>query len=490
MSSKPFENHEAQIAKPDSFNQTGLNVDFSQGDLASSRSFDKSLNLSGNTLSFSTDHSLYGDSFGKGPNAMGSFRNQDVAALFKQSEVPSAHSILKGKVESNHDVDVLNYSNDARSAGASFMNKHPERYASLGSSPVGKVESDHDVDVLKYSSGALDAGKAYMDKNPLRYDSALNSSALRDQPLFVSPSDGFPDLPFGPGGIPKIDSGVGNPPAPYDKQNVSDKAGNPVAGAGDIPVKGVSSIISSIEQKGYAPPDDPKRPESVTQPMPEIWEKMADGNYQSLQQAVDPRLNGNIYTKNGDGSLTIRQAVSFDPYAEYATGTEPGSTNLYYRSTDGNLRPLKAEVKADVGQSPGHPPGAWQDLTYKAPADMAFVRQEFTQGDGTALDVPKILQKVLVDGKIISRREAEYKGIVPGYKPRTVDPNPGDNPVPQPNPKPEPKPEPLPEPQPKPEPRPEPLPKPQPQPKPEPLPRPEPQPKPWPSTATATATAR
>ncbi|MBK8223469.1 MAG: hypothetical protein IPK73_20850 [Candidatus Obscuribacter sp.] len=416
MSFKPSENTEASIDKSSQNNSGNLDVAFFRGDPSMHRPVDRGLTINNDVLNFSTNQSLYGDSFGRGPTFLGNGNriSLDSSPAFR-GNAPSAHEILQGKV-SNSQVDSL------RNSGDGIF--------------VGPTMSDRQL---------AGAGKTIGD--------------------FKANAGDIP-FPFGPGGMPVIDDGVGNPPSPYDKQNVSDKAGNPLAGSGDVAVRGVSSIVSSIEQKGIAPPDDPSRPESVTQPMPEIWERMADGSYQSMQQAMDPSLNGSIYTKNGDGSLTIKQSISFDPYAEYKTGTTPGTTNLYYRSTDGNLRPLNADVKVTTGQEPGHPPGAWQDLTYKAPADMAFVRQEFTQGNGTAADLPKMLQKVMVDGKIISRREAEYKGIVPGYKPRTVDPNPGDQPLPEPTPQPE-QPKPQPE-QPKPQPEPElpPLPE---------LPQPEPE---------------
>ena len=265
-------------------------------------------------------------------------------------------------------------------------------------------------------------------------------------------------IPGLPPGLGTISDNVGNAPADLARRNVSDSRTQ--ATAGEVQVNGVSSIVSTLEQQGTVVPDTTTganqpsvRPESATQPQPEIWEKLANGDYMSMQQSDDPSLNGNIYSRNADGTTQVNEGVSFDPYAEYHTGTTPGSSQLYYRTTDGNLAPLNAQVSVDSSNDPGHPAGAWENLSYTVPSNMAFVAQEYTTGDGTASDLPKLLEKVMTaNGQIISNREANAAGIIPGWdasgsnwgsgipanptpidNPSTPPSNPGSNPFPWPS---------------------------------------------------------
>lgn len=231
--------------------------------------------------------------------------------------------------------------------------------------------------------------------------------------LAASDSNPWAGLPSGP---PVIDGSIGTPPAPFGQGDPFPDRGK-AAGPGEIQVKGVSSVVNSIEQQGVDPPGDPfNRKGSVTGPMPEIWERLPNGVFQSLQQAYDPALQGSIYKKNADGSVSVDESIAFDPYSEYHAsasiynpdGSAPADTQLYYRATDGNLKPLPGTITAEAAPNDGnHPTGYWYDLKYDVPKDMAFVRQEFTAGDGTAADLPKILEKVMVDGQILSWREAQ-----------------------------------------------------------------------------------
>jgi hypothetical protein len=83
-------------------------------------------------------------------------------------------------------------------------------------------------------------------------------------------------------------------------------------------------------------------------------------------------------------------------------------------------------LHADVGQDPGHPRGAWYDVEFKVADDMAFVRQEYTVGNGSEgsdYRAPRNMEKVLIDGKMQSYAEAYNQGLLYGPMQAPVTPS-------------------------------------------------------------------
>jgi hypothetical protein len=237
-----------------------------------------------------------------------------------------------------------------------------------------------------------------------------------DLPEF--PEGGIPAFPGFPGFDVDKDPAWVKPPAGYGEGNPFPNLGKP-AETGAVPVKGTSDIINQVEQQGSSPQDPRENQTKATEPLPELWVKLSNGTYMSAQQIADsnPFDGKSIYNKNADGSLNIKLDMSVDPYATYQH-PQTNMNELYYRGTDGNLHQLKPKkLDYEGGSSPGHPDGGWYHLDFDAPKDMAFVRQEYTFGNnksGIEYRAPHILEKVLVNGKIISHREAAEQGLLYG----------------------------------------------------------------------------
>lgn len=235
------------------------------------------------------------------------------------------------------------------------------------------------------------------------------------------PIPGLPDNPIPKPGFPQFEP----PPAGYGKGvPFPDKGKAPAADA--VIVKSTSDVINQLEESGKVDPSVTGRGTiKATEPVPEIWIKLTgpDGSpmFISQQQVMDSDFSGSIYKKDSSGKLKIEEAISFDPYAEYhhSAGLDHHNPELYYRSTDGNLRPLEgATLKATVGGgNDGHPKGAFYDISYTPPKDMAFVRQEWTDGinePGKPYESPRNLEKVLYQGKMVSWQEAARSGLLHG----------------------------------------------------------------------------
>ena len=235
------------------------------------------------------------------------------------------------------------------------------------------------------------------------------------------PIPGLPDNPIPSTDNPQFEP----PPAGYGKGvPFPDKGKTPAADA--VIVKNTSDVINQLEQSGKVDPSVTGRGTiKATEPQPEIWIKLTgpDGSpmFISQQQVMDSDFSGSIYKKDSSGKLKIEEAISFDPYAEYhhSAGLDHHNPELYYRSTDGNLRPLEgATLKATVGGgNDGHPQGAFYDISYTPPKDMAFVRQEWTDGinePGKPYESARNLEKVLYQGKMVSWQEAARSGLLYG----------------------------------------------------------------------------
>ena len=234
---------------------------------------------------------------------------------------------------------------------------------------------------------------------------------------------GIPDLP-----IPQdINPLFVDPPEGRGEGEPFPDRGKTTPDAKTVVVENISQDVQRLEQNGQV---NPKSVDGdnvyATKPVPELWIKMngRDGKpvYMSMQVNHIP-FQKTPYSKDANGGLQVKESVSFDPYAEHAIDPNMNHERpqLFYRSTDGNLRPLETtSLKADVGQSPGHPKGAWYDLSFKVKDDMAFVRQEFTDGNGSEGNdyrAPKNLEKVLIDGNMMSYAEAYKEGILYGQAP-------------------------------------------------------------------------
>ncbi|HEY9784632.1 MAG TPA: hypothetical protein V6D17_04455 [Candidatus Obscuribacterales bacterium] len=229
--------------------------------------------------------------------------------------------------------------------------------------------------------------------------------------------DGMPPG-FPPGFPPDVDKTLDgvwvDPPAPYGQGRPFPDRGR--SSGYDVPVNGTTDAIRELEENGVAPPDAPGLTSSVTKPAPEIWRRLEtkDGQivYLSMQQALDtnPFDGKSVYQKGADGSLTVKEQVSYDPLVMYtlvASPTNPGGQvppagDLYYRGTDGNLHKLEGKIVHRPGEYHGKPGDGWYDLEFQVPKDMAFVRQQWVEGSG----FPKIAEKIMVDGKIMTLFEA------------------------------------------------------------------------------------
>ncbi|MBK8223481.1 MAG: hypothetical protein IPK73_20910 [Candidatus Obscuribacter sp.] len=230
-------------------------------------------------------------------------------------------------------------------------------------------------------------------------------------PELPNPFGGDGGFPGWPGGQPKIDNPDAawtKPPAPYGEGKPFPDRGKNLGA--DVPVSGTSDAIQDMEENGVAPPDAKGITSSVTHPTPEIWRKLTtpEGKtiYISMQQALDtnPMDGKSVYTQGTNGKLSVKENISFDPLAMHTLtkGNVPEADELYYRGTDGNLHVLNGKITHQPGNYHGRPSDGWYSLDYEVPKDMAFVRQQWAEGSG----FPKIAEKFLVDGKIITIHEA------------------------------------------------------------------------------------